>query len=362
MGLSLGMIGIISAVQNAASGYLQAVFGFLTRFASRRSIFGLGHIALGASTLLTGASHNPSELIASRAVFGTAHSTHHPMAIPMISDKFPRSKRGGALALHSSAGNLGQALAPAIASPVILLFGWRTALTILAIPSVILGALILTLLNSSDPARSEAKKEKKGTTITRLFKNRDVALIILTQMIQAGGRGFSVLSTYLPIYLISGLGLPYLTTGLIFSLYPMGGIVGPLLFGPLSDRMGRKRVLTVLMLGLLPVTASLAVTRDIILVAVLLAALGVISFGIPSILQTFLADVAEPEQRDAAFGLYFTLGFGMGSIYNPVFGFLIDSYGFTSMFAAIMLLQTAGLATISLTRQAAATIQRQRPA
>jgi MFS family permease len=45
------------------------------------------------------------------------------------------------------------------------------------------------------------------------------------------------------------------------------------------------------------------------------------------LLQAHLATILSPRQRDVVMGLYFTLGFGVNSIWNAVTGFLIDVYG-----------------------------------
>jgi hypothetical protein len=40
-----------------------------------------------------------------------------------------------------------------------------------------------------------------------------------------------------------------------------------------------------------------------------------------------LADIAEPTIRDASFALYFTLAFGVGSLWTAVYGVVIDTAG-----------------------------------
>ncbi|MEO8953438.1 MAG: MFS transporter, partial [Ktedonobacteraceae bacterium] len=43
-------------------------------------------------------------------------------------------------------------------------------------------------------------------------------------------------------------------------------------------------------------------------------------------------DYAPPEMRDAAFGLYFALAFGVGSIWSGILGWMIDRFGFDAAF------------------------------
>lgn len=54
--------------------------------------------------------------------------------------------------------------------------------------------------------------------------------------------------------------------------------------------------------------------------------------GMWPVLQAYLADTASPESRDAAFGLYFALALGVGSIWSGILGWIIDHFGFNGAF------------------------------
>ena len=55
------------------------------------------------------------------------------------------------------------------------------------------------------------------------------------------------------------------------------------------------------------------------------------------LLQAYLADTASPAMRDAAFGLYFSLAFGVGSIWSAILGWEIDHFGFGAAFVTMAL-------------------------
>jgi MFS family permease len=50
------------------------------------------------------------------------------------------------------------------------------------------------------------------------------------------------------------------------------------------------------------------------------------------LLQAYLADEASPAMRDIAFGLYFALAFGVGSVWSAILGWMIDQFGFDAAF------------------------------
>lgn len=350
--LSLGAIGIISATQNATAGYLQGASGFLTRYFPRRVIMGVGHVILGVTTLITGTANSLLELVGYRGAFGAAHSTHHPIGTSIISDGYSSDTRGKALGIHISAGHLGQALAPILVAPLILFIGWRGALAILALPSIILGVGLFLLLGGSNPIRLEGNKRRVAIRpVLQLFRQRNITITVVAQMVLMGGRGFALIATFFPIYMIQGLGFPLSTTGVLFSIVSAGGIVAPLIFGPLSDRIGRKRIILISVALVTPVTAGFLTFHDPLSLAVLLGLFGIFSFAIPPVLQSFLADVSDSTQRDMTFGLFFTLGFGIVSVWIPVFGFLIEAFGFSALFVGMMVLQVAGGGIFALAKE-----------
>ncbi len=55
--------------------------------------------------------------------------------------------------------------------------------------------------------------------------------------------------------------------------------------------------------------------------------MGLFSFAESPQLQALLADISPPSIRDASFALYFTLAFGVGSLWTAVYGVIIGTVG-----------------------------------
>ena len=55
--------------------------------------------------------------------------------------------------------------------------------------------------------------------------------------------------------------------------------------------------------------------------------MGLFSFAESPQLQALLADIAPPSIRDASFAVYFTLAFGVGSLWVAVYGAIIGAVG-----------------------------------
>jgi MFS family permease len=58
--------------------------------------------------------------------------------------------------------------------------------------------------------------------------------------------------------------------------------------------------------------------------------MGLFSFAESPQLQALLADIAPPSIRDASYALYFTLAFGVGSLWVALYGVVIDLAGETA--------------------------------
>ena len=55
--------------------------------------------------------------------------------------------------------------------------------------------------------------------------------------------------------------------------------------------------------------------------------MGLFSFAESPQLQALLADIAPPSVRDTSFALYFTLAFGVGSLWVAIYGLIIGAFG-----------------------------------
>jgi AAHS family 3-hydroxyphenylpropionic acid transporter len=102
----------------------------------------------------------------------------------------------------------------------------------------------------------------------------------------------------------------------------------PLLAGWLSDRLGRRPVIVGAYLGgAVGFLAFIAVGSSLPGLWIGLAIMGLFSFAESPQLQALLADAAPAGLRDTAFALYFTLAFGVGSLWTALYGAIIAAVG-----------------------------------
>jgi MFS family permease len=135
--------------------------------------------------------------------------------------------------------------------------------------------------------------------------------------------GFSLLIPVLPLY-AEKLGASPDEVGLILSLYAIGMVLFLPIWGWISDRVGRRPVILVCLIGTAASFALLAVAETVseIYLARVLGGFFGASIGTA---QAYVADITGSEERargmgliGAAFGIGFVLGNAMGGLLYPL--------------------------------------------
>ena len=102
----------------------------------------------------------------------------------------------------------------------------------------------------------------------------------------------------------------------------------PLVAGWLSDRVGRKPlIIGVYLGGAVGFIVFIAAGTDLLWLWVGILLMGLFSFAESPQLQALLGDIAPPATRDASYALYFTMAFGVGSLWVVVYGLVIGAVG-----------------------------------
>lgn len=156
-----------------------------------------------------------------------------------------------------------------------------------------------------------------------------------------------------PHYILAGTGYTesgYFLVGLLLALYAAGMFISSPIFGELSDRYGRKKLLSIALFGGAVSYALLAVsivTQNIPLL-IFSRILGGLSAGNIGIAQAVIADITPPALRAARFGLI-GAAFGIGFILGPTLGGVFsDPQGLGIFGAATPFLFSAFLASVNV--------------
>jgi multidrug resistance protein len=147
--------------------------------------------------------------------------------------------------------------------------------------------------------------------------------------------GFSVLIPVLPLF-ADRLGASALQVGWIVSLYGLAQLLFLPVWGWVSDRIGRRPVILVSLLGTAISFAVLATARDIAVVYAARALAGLFAASIGTA-QAVVTDITPPARRTSGMGLIGT-AFGASMVVGPVAGGTLAALHPEAPFYAIVVL------------------------
>ncbi len=331
LGMSYTEVGTLSAARSIISSIAQGSFGFLTPFASRCKILGAFNFIMALGTFLSGLAINYPTMVLARCVAGLGSSAQHPVGFSILASYFPR-RRGAAIAINTTAGSIGTLVATPLATAMLLVMGWREIFYVVALVSVVMGVVYLLFRDFGAPVRSGSGKARLAQgwgSYKRVIRNRNMVIVALVFMIGAASADASINQTYFAPHLANDFGYSTVLVGTMLFALSLGGLVGPILFGWLSDHYSRTLVLQV-SLGLSAAAtlwvAWLGPAEAVMFVSLVLYSS--VTSSRQTLTQAIVADIAADEDRDAAFSLYSLLGFLAQPFWLLVTGLLMDTAGF----------------------------------
>jgi MFS family permease len=348
LGFGYAQLGAIAAIRNLLGGGTQVLYGFLVPFARRNVLLAMGNLILAVGTVLTGFAGSYLSFLGARTLASAGSSAQHPVGSSLLAASFPKS-RGSILALNTSLANVGSLLAPAAAGVLLLFMGWRAIFVVVAFASAAMGVAYFFLRDRTDsraaqPVSGRAKLAGSKASYLRVLRNRNMVVISLVMMAGAAGRGEGVNVTYLGPHFVRDLALSTALTGLVLSALQVGGIAGPLGFGWLSDRVSRKGVIQVSLFLSALATWWLAYQKAYLPLLLLnIVIYGAVTASRNTLTQALVADSTSDADRDAAFSVYYFLGFISGPIWALLTGLIMEASGFKVAFLVLGFSYLAGM-------------------
>jgi len=334
--ISYGTLGIVLGIAGVLGGFLQGAAGLFEKV-SARLLLSAQNFALAASIALAGVAPGFPLFGAARCVGAIASWPQHPVGNSLLVRRFP-GRRAFALSSHTAGGSIGTAVIPLIATALIAAFGWRWELVLIATPMAVGGFLVMTRLRDVS-AHENGHRCGANDSAAPALRLRDVVTrrqvfgALAAGTVAAAGRGLGALNTYAPAYLRTGLHLSTITVGVIFTVIVIGSIGGPLVAGLVADRIGRARVLaSVYLAGAVAMVLFVLVGGSLLGLLVVGVLRGVFAYSESPLLQAVFSEGTEGAPVQAAFGLYFAISYGVGALWLPLLGYIIDRAGFRVAF------------------------------
>ena len=308
----------------------------------------LGHALTFA---LIGGAPGFAYLVAVTLLLSVPGSLWHLPSAAAISQRFP-DRRGFAISMHGFGSNIGNVSGPVLAGALLAtgFLIWRHIFFIYAGFALLMAVFVWWSLRGlgreSGAGRPPGSLGRQFAGALTLLKNPIVMALICAALLR--GIGLNALFNWTPFYLRETLGMGALPAGIHYALLTGMGIISAPALGWLSDRWGRKAVLTpgFIIAGLLSCAVVSAGAGP--LLAPILAGMGLFSFALHQIIQAAVLDYVGQGAEATAIGLLFgingVIGIGSPFVASAVISNL-GGYGAVFYYAGALTLLTAVIIT-----------------
>ncbi len=328
-GVDYARVSMLVAIYSMSSSLFQPVAGLIADRYDKRWLAALGPLLVAIGVGLVGWYPNIYLFAFVLAFAGLGSALFHSSAAALVGQYAPENKKGFWISIFGSGGHLGMSLAPAVSIGIAKNYGLPNITWL--VPFALIPAVLFLKFA---PVVKVPGKRSGFKDLLRVFRGEVAKLWALaTLRILA----FSSLTTTIP-YWFGQLGISDERMALALTVSSISGIVGTLVGGMLSDRLGRKIILTsslglAIPLYILLVTVS---PHSWIYIPLLSIAAIVSTASIP--VTVVMAQNYEPSQIATVSGLMmgFTWGFA-GLLYGGV-GPLVEIYGVLNILRLIGLL------------------------
>jgi len=273
-------------------------------------------------------------LLISIVIGGAAYGAMHPTTNRGILYWFPQRKRGLAMGIKQMGITVGAALAALILLPLANNIGWRPVLFISCLVLVLVG--ILASYYYKDPEVIEdrkplIKKQSIFGQIKTIIKNKSLILISISAMGLQGAQ--LCLTTYIVLFAFHTLELSLVTAGLLLVVAEIGGSIGRVAWGAISDtffkgeRMSIMYIITIMTALSAFLFTMLTIETSLLLIITIVFLFGFCISGYNGIWMNIVTELVPRESSGLATGITITISSWGVVFIPPLFGYIVDESG-----------------------------------
>ena len=327
MGLSFAQVGGITLAFQATASLLQPMIGLFTdKKPLYRSLSVAMLFTLCGLLLLSVASTYPL-LLAAAMLVGSGSAVFHPES-SRVARLASGGRHGLAQSLFQVGGNFGSAIGPLLAAFIVVARG-QGSIAWFALAAMTASMILWRIGGWYRAHATAAGSGRKAPPATRLGRRQTgIALAILICLVFSKNVYLVSISSFYTFYLIETFHLAVRDAQVCLFVFLGAVAAGTLLGGPIGDRIGRKHVIWISILGVVPFTLALpyvGLTATIALSVVI----GLILASAFSAIVVFGQELV-PGRVGLIAGLFFGLAFGVAGVGAAVLGVVADhtSIGF----------------------------------
>lgn len=341
--LSFSQIGLITFTFQVSASVFQPLVGSFTDKRPQPYALAVGMCFTLLGLVLLSMADSFNIVLLSVGLIGIGSAVFHPEA-SRVARMASGGKHGMAQSLFQVGGNAGSSLGPLLAALILLPYGrfqviWFSLVALLAI-------IILSWVGGW-------YKQKIGTVVSKgaavthestLSKGKiAVSIGILLLLIFSKYIYMSSISSYFTFYLIDKFGVSIQSSQIYLFAFLFAVAAGTFIGGPVGDRIGRKYVIWISILGAAPFALLLPYV-DLFWTGVLSCIIGLILSSAFSAILVYAQELI-PGKVGMIAGLFFGFAFGIAGIGSAILGTLADKTSIEHVFWICSFLPLIGLLT-----------------
>ncbi|MGH2403070.1 MAG: MFS transporter [bacterium] len=336
--LSLTLAGLMGTSFNTTAAFAQPLFGMAADRLNRPVFTIMGPLLTVLGMGLLGLSPSYAVMLAVLFVTGIGTASFHPQSFA-LAGAAGGDRRGTGLSVFVAGGELGYALGPLYAALIVGALG-LSGTVVAALPGLAACVAIWWLARSwrtsratpPDALRSDLRQHGRLLGLMWL-------LVVTRSLIQMS------FILFLPL-LLRQRGESLILGATAVFLFGGVGAIGGLLGGTLSDRIGRRAVMTIS--TLLSAPLLLTFTQTASGWGLLPLALGGIAFYLSAPVTIAMAQEVLPRRASLASSMVTGMAWGAAGLLLTPVGALADRIGLANTLAMILVLGLVGLVCIAL--------------
>ena len=346
--LNFTQIGLITLTFQLTASLLQPFIGVYTDHHPKPYSLATGMIFTLAGVALFSVARTFELVLFSAALMGLGSSIFHPEA-SRVARLASGGRHGFAQSLFQVGGNTGTALGPLLAALIIAHGGQSRIAWFTALP--LLGIILLSRVGRwyrDRLAHLHANPASQSASAPSPFSRGRVIITIAILAVLVFSKLFYLtsISSYYTFYLIDKFHVGVRSAQLHLFLFLAATAAGTFIGGPVGDRIGRKYVIWVSILGVAPFTLLLPYA-NLFWCTTLSVVIGLVLASAFSAIVVYAQELI-PNRVGLVAGIFFGLAFGSAGIGSALLGRLADHTSINYVFHVCAFLPLIGLLTAFL--------------
>jgi len=330
LGLNYTQVGLLGAGLSFTWAVAAIFVGWLSdKVARRKIIIVVSTLIFSVCSVVSGLAGSFLMLLGARLLMGLSEGGVMPISHAMVAAEVSPKWRALAMGVTQNVGSsiLGSTVAPLVLVPLAIVYGWRSAFFLSAVPGLISALLIILLVIERPIPRAPPRKPEERLPLVETLTNRNVIACAVMSVLLVSY--LVVTWSFMPLVLVQYRGFGAGTAAGLMAVLGISSFIASFIVTGVSDFIGRKPVMVVMpFIGVILPLAALYYAGSVWTMGAIFFVGWMFNGIFPMFMATVPTESVSPRQVATAMGIVMGVGEILGGVLGPSFaGMLSDLYG-----------------------------------